>query len=78
MKKTTVPDTDGKPTPEFVRAVKDHLEVMTGRRRNRITLPTLQLLTFSNPPTQAECNALLAYTNAWAVVIKALVGRLDE
>jgi hypothetical protein len=58
--------------------VRDHLEVMTGRRRNKIALPTLQQLTFSNPPTQAECAALLAYTNAWAVVIKALVGRFDE
>lgn len=78
MKKTSIPETDGAATPGFVRAVKEQLEVLTGRRNSRITLPYIQTLTFSNPPTQAECQALLAYTNAWAVAVKAIVARSDE
>lgn len=83
MKKLNIPETNGQPTPEFVRAVKDNLEVIGGKRKNRITLPTLQAdntsppLTFSNPPTQAECKALRDYVNAWAGIVQSLVARLD-
>lgn len=78
MKKSAIPDTQGKPTPAFVSTVKETLEVICGRRDNRITLPTMQTLTFSASPTKEECDALNAYVNAWAAVAKALVLRLDE
>jgi len=77
MKKKQVP-AGHLATPAFVEAVRDNLEVLTGRRKNRITLPTVQDLSFSSPPTQAECQALNDYVNAWAAVIEALVGRLDD
>lgn len=83
MKKSSIPETNGQATPELVRALKDNVEVITGRRKNKITLPTLQadntspVLTFSNPPTQAECKALRDYVNAWAGIVQSLVARLD-
>lgn len=76
MKKMQVPATDS-PTPEFMRAVRDNLEIITGRRRNQIDVPDLQNLTFSSTPTQAQCQALNAYVNAWAQVFQQLMSRLD-
>jgi hypothetical protein len=78
MKKPNIPDTGGKPTPGFNRAVKDNIEIITGRRGNKIDLPDLQTLTVSNPPTQAEVAALNAYVNEWGKVLIALKARLDE
>ena len=77
MKKQNVPETNGVATPAFVGSVKDNIEVITGRRRNKITLPTLQTLTFSATPTQAEYLALNAYVNAWAQVLQNIIARLD-
>jgi hypothetical protein len=93
MKKQNVPDTSGKPTPEFVRAVKDNIDAMTGKRGNSINLPDIQTiatqtLTISNPPTQAEVQALNtyvntlmgsmnAYVNEWAKTVRALATRFD-
>jgi len=78
MKKPNIPETGGRPTSEFVRAVKDNIEVITGRRRNRLDLPDIQTITFSAAPTQAECQALNAYVNEWAKSMVALMDRLDE
>lgn len=78
MKKRSIPDTSGQPTSEFVQAVKDNIEVFAGRRKNKITVPTLQTLTFSATPTKAECDALNAYLNAWGAAFKLLVARFDE
>jgi hypothetical protein len=64
-------------TTEFVLAVRDILEIITGKRNNKIKLPTLQTLTFSSPPTQAELNAFFAYQQTWHQAIQALVSRLD-
>jgi len=93
MKKLNVPDTGGQPTPDVVRALKDNIDVMTGRRGNALALPevrtiALQTLTFSAPPTQAEVQALNAYVNstvqalneyvnAWAVAVRSLTTRFD-
>jgi hypothetical protein len=77
MKKKNVPDTSGKPTPEFVRAVKDNIDAMTGRRGNKINLPEIQTVPFSSPPTQAECQALNAYVNEWYKAMRLLVARFD-
>lgn len=78
MKKPSVPDTNGEATAELVRAVRENVNVMAGRRNNKISVPSVQTLTFSSPPTQAECQALNAYVNAWAVAFKALVARFDD
>lgn len=77
MKKQQIPETNGQATPAFVRAVKDNIEVVTGRRRNALSVPTIQTLTFSSSPTQAECEALNSYVNAWAAAFIALMDRLD-
>ena len=77
MKKKQIPETNGAATPDFVRAVKDNIEVLTGRRKNAINLPETRTLTFSSPPTQAECQALNEYVNAWAEAVRTLVGRSD-
>jgi hypothetical protein len=34
------------------------LEILTGRRGGRLNVITPTLLSFSNPPTQAECDEL--------------------
>lgn len=78
MKKQSIQDTNGEATPGFVRAVKDILEIVCGRRNNRVAVPEIRTLTFSSPPTQAECQALNAYINAHALAFKALVARFDE
>ena len=76
MKKMSIPA--GPATPQFALAVKDNLEVMAGRRGNKISLPTVQDLTFSSPPTQAECQALNTYVNEWAKTLKTFILRFDE
>lgn len=78
MKKPNIPATNGQATPEYVRAVKDVIEIVTGRRGNKLDLPDLQTLTVSNPPTQAEVQAMNAYVNEWGKVLIALEARLDE
>lgn len=78
MKKPNIPATNGQATPVFVRSVKDNIEIITGRRGNRLVLPALQNLSSSVPPTQAECQALNAYVNAWAKSVMALISRLDD
>lgn len=78
MKKSNVPDTQGKPTSAFVLAVKEILEIACGRRGNAIALPEIRTLTISNPPTQAEMQAMNEYVNAHALAFKALVKRFDE
>lgn len=65
------------PSRGWVEAVTESLETLTGRRNNRITMPTLQALTFSSPPTQAECQALEAKLNEVIKVVGQLVARSD-
>lgn len=57
--------------------LKTMLEILTGRRGNRITLPAFRTLTFSAPPTQAECEALYAYINSVRDSIEQLISRMD-
>ena len=75
MKKPALPDPTNRGFPE---AVRSWLQIMTGRRENRIALPPFQVITISNPPTQAECRALLAYSNSMNTALRALIERLDE
>jgi len=79
MRAPNIPDTNGQATPEFVRAVKDNIEVIAGRRGNAIRVPELRTLTFSASPTKAECEALTAYVNAWAIAVREILdGRLNS
>ena len=75
MKKPALPDPANQGFPE---AIRTWLQIITGRRENRIPLPAYTALTISNPPTQAECRALLAYSNKINDALRALIGRLDE
>jgi hypothetical protein len=77
VKKEQVP-AGNLPTPEWVRAVRDNVEIITGKRDNKLKVPTLQVLTFSSTPTQAQMQSLNAYFNAWATQVEALVERLDD
>ncbi len=54
------------------------LEIIIGRRNNKITVPKRQTLTFSSPPTKAECEALYSYVNAVRESHEQIVNRLDS
>lgn len=61
-------------TPAWLKIM---LEILTGRRGNRIALPAFRALTFSAPPTQAECEALYAYINSVRDSLEQLISRMD-
>ncbi len=63
---------------EWVDAVVDNIDVLTGRRGNKITPPTKATLTFSATPTQAECEALYAYVNNVLRALVSVVNRMDQ
>ncbi|HEY6044376.1 MAG TPA: hypothetical protein VIU43_05720 [Nitrosospira sp.] len=58
--------------------LKIFLEIIAGRRGNRIAVPPRQNLTFSAIPTKAECEALYSYVNDVRGSLDALVNRLDS
>lgn len=58
-------------------AAVETLEILTGRRGDKITVPALTTLTFSSPPTQAECQALYQYTNRVRDALEKVIVRLD-
>jgi hypothetical protein len=70
IKKPGVP----KGTPEWL---KTTLEIVLGRRGNAVTVPSLQTLTFSATPTQAECEALYEYVNDIRSALEDLINRFD-
>ncbi|SEK64774.1 LamG-like jellyroll fold domain-containing protein [Nitrosovibrio tenuis] len=61
-------------TPEWLKTM---IEILTGRRANKIAVPGFQLLTFSAIPTKAECEALYAYTNTVRHALEQLISRMD-
>lgn len=61
-------------TPEWLKTM---LEILTGRRGNRIEAPQFQALTFSAMPTRAECEALYRYTNTVRDSLEQLINRMD-
>ena len=61
-------------TPEWLKTM---LEILTGRRGNRIEAPRFQALTFSTMPTRAECEALYRYTNTVRDSLEQLINRMD-
>ena len=58
--------------------LKTFLEIIVGRRGNKIEIPKFQELTFSATPTQAECEALHAYTNEVREAVNKIITRLDS
>lgn len=61
-------------TPEWLKTM---LEILTGRRGNRVEAPRFQTLTFSATPTKAECEALYGYTNTVRDSLEQLINRMD-
>jgi hypothetical protein len=61
-------------TPEWLKTM---IEILTGRRGNQIEAPKFQRLTFSETPTQAECEALYSYTNAVRAAVEQVISRMD-
>jgi len=59
-------------------SVVELLEIIVGRRNNKIKAATLTVLTFSNPPTQAEVQALYQYTNRVLESVASLLERLQD
>jgi hypothetical protein len=62
-------------TPEWLKTI---IEIILGRRGNKIAVPAQQNLTFSSTPTQAECQALYSYVNQVRDSLDSLVNRLDS
>lgn len=60
--------------PEWLKTM---IEILTGRRGNKIEAPRFQILTFSATPTRAECEALYAYTNTVRHALEQLISRMD-
>jgi hypothetical protein len=58
--------------------LKITLEILTGRRGNRVEMPKFQALTFSDTPTRAECEALYRYINAVRHSLEQIIKRLDS
>ena len=77
MKKLPIP-IESIPTPAWIAAVIDNIQVITGRRKNSIFVVPQPALTFSATPTKAECEALFAYTNQVRTALAAVVMRLDQ
>lgn len=57
--------------------LKTMIEILIGRRGNRITRPEFRPLTFSATPTRAECEALYAYVNTVRDSLEQLISRMD-
>ncbi|SET69603.1 hypothetical protein SAMN05216412_11318 [Nitrosospira multiformis] len=62
-------------TPEWLRNM---IEILVGRRNNKIEIPKHETLTFSSTPTQAECEALYEYTNRVRSALDSLITRFDS
>ncbi|MBA4141928.1 MAG: hypothetical protein H0X43_02755 [Nitrosospira sp.] len=62
-------------TPEWLKTM---VEILTGRRGNRIEPPKFQAMTFSTPPTRQECETLYEYTNSIRTSLEQVITRLDS
>jgi hypothetical protein len=61
-------------TPDWLKTM---MEILTGRRGNRIERPEFQWLTFSETPTRSECEALYSYTNTVRAALEQVISRMD-
>ncbi|HEU4854390.1 MAG TPA: hypothetical protein VFS89_03780 [Nitrosospira sp.] len=71
IKKPGIPEN----APAWLRTT---LEILEGRRGNRVTIPAAANLTFSATPTQAECEALYEYTNDIRTALSSIISRFDS
>ena len=62
-------------TPEWL---KTTIEILIGRRGNKIEAPEFQTLVFSATPTKAECEALYSYINEVRTAVENILTRLDS
>ncbi len=62
-------------TPEWL---KTTIEILIGRRGNKIVAPEFQTLAFSATSTKAECEALYSYTNEVRTAVENILTRLDS
>lgn len=62
-------------TPEWLKTM---VEILIGRRGNRIAVPKFRTLTFSANPTRMECEALYSYTNEVRRAVETIITRLDS
>ncbi len=62
-------------TPEWLKTM---IEILTGRRGNRIPAPPVRALTFSDTPTRTECEALYAHVNEVREAVDKIITRLDS
>jgi hypothetical protein len=58
--------------------LKTTIEILTGRRGNRVEAPKFQALSFSETPTKAECEALYRYINSTRHSLEQIIKRLDS
>jgi hypothetical protein len=58
--------------------LKTTIEILTGRRGNRVEVPTFQALSFSATPTRAECEALYRYVSRMRHSLEQIIKRLDS
>ena len=58
--------------------LKTTIEILTGRRGNRVEVPKFQALSFSATPTKSECEALYRYINNMRHSLEQIIKRLDS
>lgn len=58
--------------------LKTTLEILTGRRGNKIDVPEIPEITFSSTPTQAQCEQLYASLKATRDALNEFKKRLDS
>ncbi len=66
------------PSRDAWNAMVETVEILTGRRGADIAAPALTTLSFSNPPTQAECQALYQYVNRVRATCEAILTRMNS
>lgn len=69
MKKPGIPDSHP-PTRGHMDAIKQNIEIITGRRGQRSDVSALRSMVVSDPPTQAEVDVL-------RLALIALIDRLE-
>lgn len=65
------------PDRGWVNSITENVEILSGIRGVKITLPVLTTLTFSSPPTQTEVQNLYAYVNRVRQAVDEIIKRLD-
>lgn len=67
-----------RPMARFFEAVKENIDIITGRRSNKIAIVNVKKLVAAAAPTKAEYDALAVYVSEVATAVNALIARLDD